>query len=111
MRPNPMLVVATAILFGTTAFAAAQNDPSQKSKTRHQQNAAPDRTFRPYAGNYYAVPYARTAPGAGLYNYAPGPGNYYYNRDYWSGVWNVAPDFMGGPDPYIGTPFYNVAPY
>jgi hypothetical protein len=114
MRVNMTIVVATAILFGTTAFAAAQNDASQKSKTRHLQNAAPERTYRPYAGNYNAAPYGRIAPGAGLYNYAPGQGNYYnnyYNRDYWMGVWNVAPVFRPGSDQYIGTPFDDVAPY
>lgn len=69
-------------------------------------------------GSYYNSDYWRAvgvapqyAPGAGYYDFAPGPQNYYYNRDYWRGVWNVAPAFMPGPDPYIGTPWYGVAPY
>ena len=108
MRANIAIVAATAMLLGTTAFAAAQNDTYHKSKTRHLQHAAPQRTFRPDAGNYNN--YGWNSPGPGLYNYAPGPGGY-YDRDYWNGVWNVAPAFGTGPSPYRGTPFYNVAPY
>jgi hypothetical protein len=88
------------MLFGTTALAVA-NDASHKSKTRHLQNMAPER--------YNAAPYQGSAPGAGFYNYAPGPGGYYRDRDNWSAAPNV--DFSPGPDPYIGTPYDNVFPY
>jgi hypothetical protein len=88
------------MLFGTTGFAVA-NDTSHKGKTRHLQNEAPER--------YNAAPYEGPAPGAGYYNYAPGPGGHYRDRDNWSGAPNA--DFDPGPDPYIGTPYDNVFPY
>lgn len=89
MRTITAIAATTAMLFGTTVLAVA-NDTSHKSKTRHLQNMAPE---------------------AGYYNYAPGPGGYYRDRDNWSGgeVPNV--DFSPGPDPYVGTPYDHVYPY
>jgi hypothetical protein len=85
-----------------------------------------------YAGNYMDNgQYGWRAPGA-YYDFAPGayypgipggyydqaPGGYYdqapggyFDQAYWRGVWNVAPSFSPGLDPYAGTPFYGVAPW
>jgi hypothetical protein len=119
-------LVATAVLFGSTALAAAQNETSQKGRDQLSRNVAPHRAQRPdpNAGNYSgdAAQYGNTAqygwmpPGAGYYNYAPGPGAYYgpggyFNSDYWNRVWNVAPDFSPGPNPNSGPPFYGNAPH
>jgi hypothetical protein len=111
MRADIVIVATTAILLGTTVFAVAESNTYQKGKARHLR-AAPERTMRPYARYYNAAPgrVAPAAPAAGYYNYTPGPSGY-YNRSYWTGVWNVAPDFYAGPSPYRGTPFYDVAPY
>jgi hypothetical protein len=115
MSTKMMALVATAILFGSTAFAAAQSEMDQKSD-QITRKPAPHRAVRPdpYAGNSWdngARYERRMAPGA-YYNYAPGTGNYYsdyapsdyYNRDYWNGVQNGTPDFSAG------TAYYNYAP-
>jgi hypothetical protein len=73
-----------------------------------------------YAGNYMDNgQYGWRAPAAGYYDFAPGyagsPAYYggggYYDQAYWRGVYNVAPSFSPGFDPYAGTYFYGVAPW
>jgi hypothetical protein len=68
-----------------------------------------------YAGNYIDNgQYGWGFRGTGYYDYAPGyaavPGGY-YDQAYWRGVYNVAPSFSPGMDPYAGTYFYGVAPW
>jgi hypothetical protein len=110
MRTNLVIAATTAILLGTTVFAAAESNTYQRGKTRHLYNAAPERMMRPYAGYYDAAPNGNVAPTARYYNYAPRTSGY-DDPGYWAGMWNVAPDFYAGPSPYRGTPFYDVAPY
>jgi hypothetical protein len=83
-----------------------------------------------YAGNYIdngQFGWRGPAGGyAGYYDFAPGyagsptyyagsPAYYggggYYNQAYWRGVYDVAPSFSPGFDPYAGTYFYGVAPW
>jgi hypothetical protein len=72
-----------------------------------------------YAGNYMNNgQYGWGFRGSGYYDFAPGSGVYYsgapggyYDQAYWRGVYNVAPSFSPGPDPYAGTYFYGVAPW
>jgi hypothetical protein len=119
-------LVATAVLLGGTAFAAAQSDTYQNGRNQVSRNAASDRAARrdwnnrdSYAGNYMDNGQnGWRSPAAGYYDVAPGPGAYYsngpggyYDRDYWRGVQDVAPSFSPGPDPYAGTYFYGVAPW
>jgi hypothetical protein len=131
-------LVATAVLFGGTAFAAAQSDTYQNGKNQASRNAAQngrdqisrnaatDRAARrdwnnrdSYAGNYMDNGQnGWRSPAAGYYDFAPGQGAYYsngpggyYDSAYWRGVQDVTPSFSPGPDPYAGTYFYGVAPW